>query len=117
VTPEGKPGNVGTGVATPAVPVAGAQQWMCAAVTALGEPLAVVLTKPLKLTLTVMMFPSTVTVAKPVPGEFAGFGLSFAPESVAVKTSGSAFATPANAAKAATKTRRATILFITHLFL
>jgi len=35
VTPRGKPGNDGVVVATPAVPVAGAQQWMCEAVVPL----------------------------------------------------------------------------------
>jgi hypothetical protein len=89
---------------------------MCEAVVPLGAPVAVVVTKPLKVALTVMRLPFMVTTAKPVPGELL-CGTSFGPVSVAVKTSSSAFATTDNADKAATKTSRTNILFITHLFL
>ncbi len=112
VTPSGKPGNVGTAVATVALAVDGEQQWICEAVVPLGKPPGVVLTKPLKVALTVIMLPSMVTTALPMPGEvFAG--TSFVPLSVVVKTNGSAFATPDNTEKAATKTSRPSILFIT----
>ena len=85
VTPSGKPGNDGTAVATPAFAPGGVQQWMCAAVVPLGAPVAVVVSKPLKVALTVMVLPSTVTTALPVPGELTA-GTSFAPDSVVVNT-------------------------------
>ena len=66
--------------------------------------------------LTVIMSPFIVTTALPMPGELFG-GTSFVPLSVAVKTNGSAFATPANAEKTATTTRKPNILFIIYLFL
>ena len=68
VTPKGKFVNVGTMVATPAVPVPGLAvgEWICDAV--------VPAVKPLNDTSTNNVFAtsSVVTVAKPVPGELFG---------------------------------------------
>nr|WP_299544505.1 hypothetical protein [Phenylobacterium sp.] len=70
--------NVGTCVATPAMPLDGAavQQWICDAV--------VVPERPEKVTLTAMVFAvvSIVTCAKPTPA-LAFAGLSLAPLRVA----------------------------------
>ena len=66
--------------ATPAVPVAGAQQWMCA-------PVAPPPIRPEKLSVTcrVLRASLSVTVAKPIAGDPVGVGRSLAPLSAAVK--------------------------------
>ena len=77
VTPDGKPVKVGTLVATPAVPTPGTAvvAWICEAVTPA--------TNPEKFACTLIIFPVTVTVAFPVPGEVVG-GCSAGPERMAV---------------------------------
>jgi hypothetical protein len=103
VTPRGKPGNVGTAVATPAFTPTPAQQWMWEAV--------VLPVKPVKVTFTVIILPSMVTTAKPLPREeFAG--TSFVPLSVVVNTIGAAVATPESAQKVSAKARRLSVLLI-----
>jgi len=77
VTPSGKSGKVGTVVATPALPVNGADvgAWMCEAV--------VVPNKPLKDTITLKVWAESLknTSAVPVPGDA---GASSAPDKLAV---------------------------------
>src|SRR4029079_7275382 len=77
MTPAGKPGNVGTVVATPAPSPGGAQQWVCAIVVGLPSPLKVTSTRRTCST------GSSSTSAVPVPAESFG-GSSAAPLNVPV---------------------------------
>ena len=81
MTPAGKPGNVGTVVATLAPWPGGAQQWMCAIVLGLTSPLKVTSTRSICAT------GSSSTSAVPVPVESFG-GSSAAPLNVPVNVVG-----------------------------
>jgi hypothetical protein len=83
---------------------------MCATAVGLSKPLNETLTVIIRVTV------STVTNALPMPGDPV-CGTSCAPVSVAVNANWSAFATPDNAATAATRARRLSVFFIIHLFL
>src|ERR1700716_1063933 len=84
--------NVGNCVATPAVPAPGnaVQQWICEAVVGASKPLKVTLTAIVKI------LSSTITWAKPVPGE-AFAGLSAEPDRTASKVNTDADACVARA--------------------
>src|SRR5262249_619022 len=96
VTPRGKPGNAGTGVATPVLSGGLAQQWMCAIVVGLVRPLKVTLTRSRCAVV------SSSTEPSPAPGEITA-GFSFAPLRVKLKCSVAALPTEAIVSIAATR--------------